>query len=91
MLVLSATPSCAEPVVLSAAEADSVMAAMDRLEVGLWECREQARVDSTLAAAELAIYERALDEQRGSWLDRLLADPRLWFVLGAWVGLQVAD
>lgn len=74
--------------VLSVAEAESVLAALDTYEtrlrlsrLSLAESRELSRIDSL----SFAIYK---EETRRTWLDKILQQPVLWLVLGTYLGMQ---
>lgn len=100
-LALVPRPACAQPsseppvVELSVDEADSVMAAIDDLEVALWECRQLARQDSLYYEDRLQLQEKAHKEilqaykdERPGWLERLVKQPVVWLAIGMWVGVQ---
>lgn len=100
--VLSAQPVYAQPsserqesVVLSRAEADSVLTRMRMLEIDLWECESQARADSLHAEERLALRERAYEEiidaykdERPGWLERFVKQPVVWLAIGVYLGTQ---
>jgi len=84
-----------EPVVLSAAEADSILDMIDDqglriklLEVDLWEQRRTAEVDSTLAATRYHIKELEVEALRGNAITRFLKHPVVWLALGVWLAGQ---
>jgi len=102
---IDAEPSSSEPVVLTAAEADSVLALIDDqglrlelLETDLWEARRLARADSTLAADQLRLQKQAYEtmleayrDDRGNWLERAARHPLVWFALGVWLSGQAVN
>ncbi len=87
---------------LTVAEADSVIQLIDELtldlrlsRIDLAEAGALASVDSSLAAQRLDLtvrsYEvmlQAYKDERDNWVQRLVKQPMLWFVLGAWIGVQ---
>ncbi len=84
-----------ESVVLSAAEADSILDMIDDqglrielLEVDLWEQRRMAEVDSTLAATRYHIKELEVEALRGNVFTRFFKHPVVWLALGVWLGGQ---
>lgn len=84
-----------EPVVLSVAEADSILDLIDDqglriklLEVDLWEQRRMAQVDSTLAATRYEIQKQEVKALRGNAITRFLKHPVIWLALGVWLGAQ---
>jgi hypothetical protein len=71
------------------------MAAIDDLEVALWECRQLARQDSLYYEDRLQLQEKAHKEilqaykdERPGWLERLVKQPVVWLAIGMWVGVQ---
>ena len=87
--------SSEEPVVLSVAEADSILDMIDDqglrialLEADLYEARRHAQVDSALSAMQLDIKEQEVDALRGNWITRLFKHPVVWLALGVWLGAQ---
>ena len=84
-----------EPVVLSAAEADSILDMIDDqglriqlLEIDLWEQRRMTEVDSTLAATRYHIKELEVEALRGNVFTRFFKHPVVWLALGVWLGAQ---
>jgi hypothetical protein len=83
-----------DSIVLSVEEADSLINLIDDLDlenrllyIDLKEQQSVSRIDSLTQAQ----YIRVLEEQQQSWLHRALSYPALWFILGAYVGLQVSQ
>jgi hypothetical protein len=90
-------------VILSEAEADSLLNLIDDqdleimlLGISLRESRALARNDSTLAARRLELQQRMYEDMiemykkdRDNWAVRLLKHPAIWFMVGAYAGLQV--
>jgi hypothetical protein len=75
------------------AEADSLIDLIDDqtleirlLQIDLEELQKMARIDSILAENHIQL----LQAERQSFLSRALSYPALWFILGAWAGLQVS-
>lgn len=92
-----AQPSSDKPAVveLTEAEADSVLARIDHLEIDLWECEQRAVLDSLYWQERLDLqedaYERMLDaykDERPGWLERLAKQPVVWLALGMWIGVR---
>lgn len=78
-------------VVLTAAEADSILAALDNqevrlqlLQVDLDECRALARLDSLQAQAALAAAHQP-------WYERIVRHPIVWFSLGVFVAVSAQN
>jgi hypothetical protein len=101
---LSKPPAYAQPssepsvVELSVAEADSILARIEHLEVDLWEARALAQQDSLFYEDRLRLqeqaYERMLDaykDERPNWLERVLKHPSVWLALGMWIGVQAVQ
>ncbi len=90
-------------VVLSVAEADSLVELIDDqelsirlLQIRLQTARHLASNDSTLAYQRLMLQKRMHEQvlkvyrdDRGSMFRRALMHPSLWFMLGAYAGLRV--
>jgi hypothetical protein len=84
-----------EPVVLSVAEADSILDLIDDqalrialLETDLWQQRRVAQVDSALAAVKVEVRDREIEELRGNVVTRFLKHPVIWLALGVWLAGQ---
>ena len=90
----ASAPRTTSAVVLSEAEADSLATLIDNLDfqvemlrIDLKEARALARQDSIYAD----LMQERLERERGrQWWDRLWRNPALWFILGAYVGLEAA-
>jgi len=90
----ASVPRTTSAVVLSEAEADSLATLIDNLDfqvemlrIDLKEARALARQDSIYAD----LMQERLERERGrQWWDRLWRNPALWFILGAYVGLEAA-
>lgn len=87
-------------VVLTEAEADSILTHINGLElkngllkVDLWEAQQRARIDSTFAADHDRMlreyYESRLREQ-DNWLERIVKHPIVWFSFGAYLGIEAS-
>ena len=81
-------------VYLSEAEADSLATLIDDLDftvdllrIDLSEARALARQDSIYAEQMRLRLER---ERGRQWWDKLWRNPALWFIFGAYVGLEAA-
>lgn len=84
-----------ENVVLTPAEADSVLTEILLLKIDLEECAAQARADSLYQEQRLRLQERAYEdmleaykEDRPGWVERAIKQPVLWLALGMWIGVQ---
>lgn len=100
---VTAAPDTTENVVLTAAEADSLIDLIDDqaleirlLEIDLREARSLAANDSTLAAHQLALQNRYYEQviavykdDRDSWVVKALQHPAIWFMVGAYAGMRV--
>lgn len=89
-----------EPAVveLSVAEADSILATIEELEIDLWECERLAAADSAFFEERLDLQERAYEQMldayrqdRPSWLERVLKQPVIWLGLGMYIGVQAGQ
>ena len=83
----------ADTVWVSASELDSLYAGVDTLllerrllQIDLLEVRRMAQADSLMYEDRLEIY-RAREK---SWLTKALSHPAIWFMIGAYAGLQAA-
>ena len=97
-------PVAVETVVFSVEEADSLLDLIDDqaleirlLRIDLTEAQKLAVVDSTLSDHMLTMqkqsYEDIIDlykSDREHWLVKSLKHPAIWFMVGAYAGLQVA-
>lgn len=96
-------PAASDSVVLTVAEADSILDLIDDqaleirlLQIDVRTLRQLSREDSLRAARLLDMQERHYEEMlemykrdREHWLVRSMKHPALWFMVGAWAGLQV--
>ena len=80
-----------ENVVLSVAEVDSLLNEyddlkrnVDLLKIDLWEQRQYGRLDSL----EISTLRQQLRHQ---WWQRILYNPALWFIVGAYIGLNAGE
>jgi len=91
----SSIDSVVAGVYLTHAEADSLVAMIDRLDftieilqADVWEARELGRIDSLYAEQLRARLE---SRERWRWLDTIVRNPAIWFMLGAWAGLRAFE
>lgn len=80
----SAAAAADSTVCFTVAEADSILTTLDHLQLDLDEARALAAADSTLAAARLKAAQVP-------WYERLVKHPMVWFVIGAYVGVQAGN
>jgi len=80
-------------VVLTEAQADSLINQLDDLEIRLWEQARYAQIDSLSAATQLRLqaenYEAIIEQYRGdrdNWLEQIMKHPVVWMALGMWIG-----
>lgn len=91
-----AQPSSEQPVVeLTVAEADSILARIDQLEVRVWELNRLSQLDSLYYEERLELvsqtYEeivKAYKDEQPNWLERLAKQPVIWLALGMYIGVQ---
>lgn len=83
----------ADTVVVDRVEFEEILAGVDSLilerrllQIDLTEAQRMARADSLMFEERLNIYR----ERERSWLTKALSHPALWFMLGAYAGLQAA-
>lgn len=90
-------------VTLTNEQADSLITLIDNqdheirsLKIDLWECKSLAEADSLRGAMLLNVQQEGYEEiiaiykgERDHWLVQSLKHPALWFILGAWAGLQI--
>ena len=97
VLTLAASAPSSAPVstgyVADSVMVDSLIAGVDSLllerrllQINLMEAQRMARADSLMFEERLNIYR----ERERSWLTKALSHPALWFMLGAYAGLQAA-
>ena len=65
---------------------DTLLLERRLLQIDLTEARRMAQVDSLMYEDRLDIYR----SREGSWLTRALSHPAIWFMIGAYAGLQAA-
>lgn len=65
---------------------DSLLLERRLLQIDLTEARRMAQVDSLMYEDRLDIYR----SRERSWLTRALSHPAIWFMIGAYAGLQAA-
>jgi hypothetical protein len=87
------TAYSADSVVVAVEELDSLIAGVDSLlyerrllQIDLTEAQRMARADSLMFEERLNIYR----EHERSWLSKALSHPAIWFMIGAYAGLQAA-
>jgi hypothetical protein len=102
LTVLSVRPVYGQPsspssgsVVLTEAEADSVLTEIKLLHVDIWELERQAEADSLYYEKRLELQARAYEdiieayqEDRPGWLERFVKQPVVWLAVGVWLGVQ---
>ena len=83
----------ADTVVVDRVEFEEILAGVDSLilerrllQIDLTEAQRMARADSLMFEERLNIYR----ERERSWFTKALSHPALWFMLGAYAGLQAA-
>ena len=102
LTILAVQPTYGQPsssnsgsVVLTEAEADSVLTEIKMLHVDIWELERKAEVDSLNAEKRLEIqgnmYEDVIEaykEDRPGWLEKFVKQPVVWLAVGVWLGVQ---
>lgn len=91
-----AQPSSEQPVVeLTVAEADSILARIDQLEVRVWELNRLSQLDSLYYEERLELVSqtykeivKAYKDEQPNWLERLAKQPVIWLALGMYIGVQ---
>ena len=92
-------------VTLTNEQADSLITLIDNqayeirsLKIDLWQVKSLAEIDSVRSAQLLNIQQEGYEEiiaiykdERDNWLVKSLKHPAIWFILGAYAGLQVQD
>lgn len=87
---------CAMPCSGQLADVDSLLASVSQDTVlVLVEYVEDLEMMIELQDLERSLVERALNERiselEKNWFEKIIADPRLWFILGAAAGISVAE
>ena len=89
--VTASTDSAEASVVLSVTQIDSILDVYDELrqdidllKIDLWEQRQYSRLDSL----EISTLRQQLRHQ---WWQRILYNPAIWFMVGAYIGLNAGE